>query len=602
MVLNVGRQPIQLTLFQKALILVAVPLVFELLLLGSVFTLWNQAEKAAWEAEHAKMVIAKTKQVVQLFFDVGLAFVIYDAKTIPMFEQRFTELYSRVPADLQELTALVSDNPAHKEIVDHVTGEARQEMRSLAESKRIVEAGGRFNIMEAIRMKQHLKAMVTELNQISEDEERSGRGRPENAERLKALIKELLLFGVVMSIVIALLLVGVFHQSTERRLKSLMDNSLRLGKRVELAPVLTGDDEIAKLDRAFHKAAAALAEAARKERAVIDNAVDVICSLDSDGKFTAISPASEKLWGFKPDELLGKSWSELTSDRDGKHSSAWLEIVRSKPESSSLETLIRRKDGKVADMLWSAHWSEQEQSLFCVVHDETERKKLERFKQQFVEMISHDLRTPLSAVQSMLEVLGSGIWGAISEKALMKVERARENIRQSIHLINNLLDLERMESGNLEISLTEVPLEPLLERCVDAVSQLAEKRGIAVRLVATGAVVKADSGRISQVVLNFLGNALKFSPDNSEVIVNVRKSEGWVEVRVTDQGPGVPESYQKRIFERFRQAPGDEAAKSQGTGLGLAICKLIMDAHGGSIGIESQEGQGSTFWFKLRAV
>jgi PAS domain S-box-containing protein len=576
-------------------------LLFELLLLGSVYTLWNQAENAAREAEHTKMVIARTKQVVQLFFDVGLAFVVYDAKTTPMFERRFTELYDRIPVDLSDLAQLVRDNPKHKEIVEHVTEEARQEMRSLAESKRLVEAGGRFNIMEAIRMKQHLMSMVSELNQISEEEERSGKSNPETAERLKALVKQLLLSGVVMSIVIALSLVAVFHQSTTRRLNSLMDNSRRLGMREELAPVLTGDDELAKLDGAFHKAAIALAEYARKERAVIDNALDVICSLDSQGRFTAVSPASEKLWGFKPEELLGKGWSELAVDQNATGSIEWIEIVRSRSEAV-LESVIRRKDGKPADMLWSAHWSEPEQSLFCVVHDETERKKLERFKQQFVEMISHDLRTPLSAVQSTLEVLGSGAWGEISERAHGKVDRARENIGQSINLINNLLDLERMESGSLEISLEDVLLEPLLERCVEAVGQLAEKRDIAVRLAATSAVVKADCGRLSQVVLNFLGNALKFSPDKSEVIVHVRKDGQWVQVGVTDQGPGVPEAYQKRIFERFQQAPGDESAKLQGTGLGLAICKLIMDAHGGSIGIESQEGQGSTFWFRVRAA
>src|SRR5262249_38760658 len=143
-----------------------------------------------------------------------------------------------------------------------------------------------------------------------------------------------------------------------------------------------------------------------------------------------------------------------------------------------------------------------------------------RQKQEFVDMISHDLRTPLSAVQAALAVLSTGSWGQLNEKGLRKVSIADDNIRRSIGLINNLLDLERMQSGKIELEVKTYPLAPILDSCVESVSQLAEKKHIAVRATDTDARVQVGEGRISQVILNLLGNAVKFSPAGSEIIVD----------------------------------------------------------------------------------
>lgn len=481
-----SRKPLHLTLVQKALILVAVPLAFELILLTTLVGLLNKADTEARVAEHAKAVIAKTNETIQLFFDVGFAFIAYDGATNQMMERHFLKLFSRIPQEMNELKELVKDNPKHLEIVEHVKSEVIQEMDVLTENKRVIDAGGRLNLPAAIQMRQDLNNMVSELDAIIQDVRDFQKKNPEAVARTKELINQFLMFGVA-SIVIALVLVAVFHQSTARRLKMLMNNISSFSKHEPLNPVLVGNDEVARIDRTFHEMATALTQAARQ-------------------------------------------------------------------------------------------------------------------KQEFVDMISHDLRTPLSAVQAALSVLGTGKWGQLSDKAQQKVGIAEDNIRRSIGLINNLLDLERMESGKLEILVREHPLMPLLEICAESVSQLAERRNITIKLPATEAVVQADDGRVSQVVLNLLGNAIKFSPDGSEVEISVVDKSPWVEVRITDHGQGIPADHLKLIFERFHQAPGDEAAKKQGTGLGLAICRLIIEAHGGSIGVESEVGKGSTFWFTVRSA
>ncbi|HEY9867838.1 MAG TPA: PAS domain-containing sensor histidine kinase, partial [Candidatus Obscuribacterales bacterium] len=364
------------------------------------------------------------------------------------------------------------------------------------------------------------------------------------------------------------------------------------------SPPLEGEDEIARLDRVIHEAAVAIAEAQRKERAAIENAADVICSIDAEGKFTAVSPACVQLWGYKPEELVGRNWVEVVETAEVEPCRRWAEKVREKAQTSPLENKVLRKDGSSIDMRWSGHWSESEQSMFCVAHDITERKELERFKQQFVAMVSHDLRTPLSAVQSTLSLLATGAWGGLSDKGQHKVASAKRNIHESINLINDLLDLEKMEAGKLELEIAETALLPILQRSADAVAALAEARGIKIELPAADAVVLADSGRLSQVMVNLLGNAVKFSPDGATVTVGLVESADWAEIRVTDQGPGIPEAYRQAVFERFQQVPGS-SSKRGGTGLGLPICKAIIEAHGGSIGVESEEGKGSTFWLRV---
>ncbi len=590
-------KPLHLTLFQKALILVAVPLTFELCLLGVVGWLLIQSEIEARQVDHSKAVIAKTTEVVQLLYDVGYAFVAYDAKTNEILGERLTAALSRTPKELKALEELVQDEPTHLSIVQNVTTETADNLRVLVARKKAIEAGGHLDLMEAFDMRQNLNEMVAKLDSMIKDE-RAQQGDPEAANRLNSIVKLALLGGVITSILLAAILVARFHQSTTRRLKVLMDNSIKIGAGAKLDAVLEGDDEIGQIDRVLHETADALLESQRKERAVIDNAVDVICTINAAGKFATVSPAAEKLWGYDPDSLIGRNWHEVVLEEDVDRSIDWAKMIRTATETA-LENRVTRKDGTIADMRWSGHWSNADQALFCVAHDMSERLEVERFKQQFVAMISHDLRTPLSAVKSTLELLSAGALGTLTEKAQLKVNRAEDNLRHTMDLINNLLDLEKMESGRMELEIKPTALEPILERCVSAVSALADANTITIKLPATKTEVMADERRVSQLVINLLGNAIKFSPQKSEIKIDVEVIGLMVRVSVADQGPGIPAAQQEMIFERYRQTGTPETAKVEGTGLGLAICKAIVDAHRGAIGVDSEEGKGSTFWFCL---
>ena len=229
-------------------------------------------------------------------------------------------------------------------------------------------------------------------------------------------------------------------------------------------------------------------------------------------------------------------------------------------------------------------------------------KEIDRLKQEFLSTVSHELRTPLTSIRGSLGLLTSGAVGALPGEAVELVAIADRNAIRLIALINDILDLERLEVGRMELQFGLVSVESVLRRAVESVGTFARQRNVTVDTVAVPeacSTIRADADRIVQVLVNLLSNAAKFSPPGSLVTIGVEPGAGWVEFRITDHGRGVPAAYRTAIFDRFRQIETSDAREKGGTGLGLAICKSIVEQHGGTIGVDSEEGNGSTFWFRI---
>lgn len=357
------------------------------------------------------------------------------------------------------------------------------------------------------------------------------------------------------------------------------------------------DDQLSALEKALHDLAAGIRESAAKESAPVDFGLDVVCSIDKNGVFTFASPASHELFGYQPEQLVGKELADMVVAEDGKSTRDAINQFIGGNSISSFENRIRSKSGALVDIKWSARWSEQEKCLFWIARDITAKKQAERLKREFVSMISHDLRTPLMSVQASLTLLSNGVCGELTEKARFNVIDAERNISYVINLINGLLDIEKMESGRLQLTLLPVELSSIIERSCELVRPLAAEKKIELKVSNTDVELVADESRMIQVAVNLLSNALKFSPSGTEIDVKVEHGEHTVEVRVIDNGPGIDDEEQKVIFERFAQ--GRSADDQVGSGLGLAICKAIVEEHGGEIGVVSKIGEGSTFWFRL---
>ena len=226
----------------------------------------------------------------------------------------------------------------------------------------------------------------------------------------------------------------------------------------------------------------------------------------------------------------------------------------------------------------------------------TEIRELERFKREMIGVVSHELKSPLSSVGAFLSSLAGGVYGELTEKAKDKVNRTYNNVKRLMGLVAELLYLDRLE---LDIKPDQIELKDLLSVVLDIVKELSEQLKIEIVVQNDGGKVFVDRDRIVQVIVNLLSNAMKFSPPGGKVTLETKVRDGWFECRVSDQGRGIPEEFRKQIFEPFKQVDAKDATAKKGTGLGLTISKSIVEQHGGIIGVDSEEGMGSTFWFKV---
>ena len=237
------------------------------------------------------------------------------------------------------------------------------------------------------------------------------------------------------------------------------------------------------------------------------------------------------------------------------------------------------------------------------LHDVTDRQTAERLKSELVSIVSHELRTPLTAIHGALRLLEANVHGALPDRAQRIVALGRANSDRMIRLVDDLLDLERLDAGRLD--LEDEPLDPavLVNSAVVGLENAAAARSVRIETevtVPSGITVRGDRGRLVQVLTSLLSNAIKFSPHEGRVSVHVDQSPtGEVRLGVRDMGPGIAEPDVVRLFQRFQQIDSSDTRNHGGAGLGLALAKNLIERHGGRIGVESRPGYGSHFWIEL---
>lgn len=237
--------------------------------------------------------------------------------------------------------------------------------------------------------------------------------------------------------------------------------------------------------------------------------------------------------------------------------------------------------------------------LYGLMVDVHEYKRLERLKDEFVSVVSHELRTPLTSIRGSLGLLGGGVYGPLSAKGTRMVEIAVENTDRLVRLINDILDIDRMESGKATLHLEACDAGRLMTQGIETVQAMARNADVELQVTPHEAPVWADPDRIVQTLSNLISNAIKFSPPGATVSLGAHAQNGEVIFSVKDRGRGIPEDKLDSIFGRFQQVDATDSRQKGGTGLGLAICKSIVEHHDGRIWVQSREGVGSTFSFAL---
>ncbi len=346
----------------------------------------------------------------------------------------------------------------------------------------------------------------------------------------------------------------------------------------------------------------ALQESEERYRTLFENIPIGMYRATPDGQILNANPALLKMIGYRIQDLASLNFEKLALEGGYSREEFRTRIDRD-GEVRGLECVWHTKDGTFLYIRENAKVVRDSSGapLYYegTVEDITERKKIEQMKNEFISIVSHELRVPLTAIHGSL--------GWMSENTDQLPERIRKMIviasRSSdrmVRLINDMLDIDKIESGKMAFYIRPIEVMTTVEHTLEANQPYAEQFSVTLQCVETlpGVKIKADTDRFVQILTNLVSNASKYSPKSEFVNVSVSRKDEFIRISVSDRGPGIPEKYRNRIFQKFVQVPGADA-RQKGTGLGLSISKAMVERMGGRIGFDSEPGNGATFYFDL---
>jgi PAS domain S-box-containing protein len=705
-------------LMQQGLIIVAIPLLFQLVFVTLLMRANNEVQVQLEKEQRSKELIRETGICFGLVIKASTEFLNYNIDGSSKHLERYYSAKRDWPASIARLKELGKGAESQKDI-EIMAGSTRRILRLMADQEAKIDSGTDLSGFEFYRpIQRSITAIFRQTENIVEKETPvSERSRQKALEARKGF-DNVIWFGLFGNILLSPLLALYFGLGSARRAGIVVEHILASGRGEKPTNRLGGMDEFAVMDNAIFRMSAALEELTRRERSMITNASDVICSLNESLRFEDISPSCERILGYSQSELIGLSCLVLISPSEASGKEAIRECLQNAASSSAtahIELRLTAKDKREIHILWSIDWSASEKRYFCVLHDITERKQIEeqlklseslvrrliesmpvgflhlspdgrivssnaraqelfersdedlngrnveslfenfpadvlinpdmrdriiefstvplngrtkhlefclkevettqgktlianmldvterneieKLKRQFVAMASHELRNPLTSIGATMDMLSAGMLGPLPEAAQLKLEKARQNLNRLISLVNALLSFEKMQSGKLTLDCDCTTTGEIVNQSVDSLQDLAHREGVNIENVCVSVEMFADADKLVQVVVNFLSNAIKFSPVGATVRVGVREEEDWVTFYVRDQGPGIADADKAAVFEAFFQT--EQGSKKHGTGLGLSISRAIVEAHGGSIGLDSELGKGTEFYFRV---
>jgi PAS domain S-box-containing protein len=602
-----------LKIAQKGFILVLVPLILGLIFIGILLFLLNQAELARSREAHARKVISLANTVNAHALD-GIQFLTgYVLTRSETIGEHYDQVVAKLPAEFQDLSEETRGDSVESKLVEQMRSIVERAVKLLNTLRKSNDREyGPNDVWYLGGVRTHLTYLLQQLlleqHELIVYEESHRPSSLASDSAVRSRLKDALNLGIVIEIIMSFVLAAYFSRTITGRIKTLVENALRFKRREELHPTLHGSDELAQLDSAFHgmakernDAEELIKQSEARVRSILESMPVALLVTDPEGKIEAVNLRTEQMLGYASTDLVGKYLNKLLLEGSGNGQGASADQILKPASGRPIEAYARRNSGENLPVELSSSQLQMREGprLLVTMLDVTERHEIERLKKEFVNMISHDLKTPLTSIVGNLALVSAEAFGPLTERGKHMVNTSEKQAERLISLINDLLLLEKMEAGGFELHVTRTDLAEILEQSKEAVVEAARERSIVIETPETEAEVYADSMRLIQVMVNLLSNAIKFSPDRGVVKVLVEEDEEAVKVQVIDQGRGIPLEHRKVIFEKFKQVELSDSREKGGTGLGLPICKLIIEKHGGSIGVDSEEGKGSTFWFQI---
>ena len=360
------------------------------------------------------------------------------------------------------------------------------------------------------------------------------------------------------------------------------------------------------------EAEAALRHSEEQLRLIANGLPVLIAYVDQQQHYRFNNEAYQLWLGLSPPEIRNSHLLQVHGETEYREIQPYVEAALT-GEMVTYERDLMLQDGSMHSLsvTYIPHIQEENiiQGFFALTSDISDRKAIERMKDEFISVVSHELRTPLTSIHSSLKILATGKLGSLSHKGQRMLQIADEQTERLVHLVNNVLDLQRIQSGKIKMNKQACKTDELIFEAVQTMQTLAQEQAIHISVQPNNFIVWADRDYIVQALTNLLSNAIKFSPPQSTIVLsagrdnhqtNGKKQQiSSITFAVQDQGQGIPQDRLETIFERFQQVDSSDSRKKGGTGLGLAICRQIVEGHGGQIWVKSRLDQGSTFYFTL---
>ncbi|WP_051640886.1 PAS domain S-box protein [Thiomicrorhabdus sp. Milos-T2] len=344
-----------------------------------------------------------------------------------------------------------------------------------------------------------------------------------------------------------------------------------------------------------------------RNKAILDTVVDGIITINHKGCVETVNPAAEKIFGYSADEIIGENVKILMPnpyrDQHDGYLAHHIQTGEKKIIGIGREVEGLRKDGTVFPLELSvSEMVVNDEILFTgIVRDITERKESEKIKEEFISTVSHELRTPLTSIRGSIGLLTGGMAGEFNEQAQKLLNMAHNNTERLLMLINDILDVSKLESGKMDFNFAPVDVEHLLTQAIESNHGYANQHNVKFVLdnEVSGAKIHGDEHRLMQVMNNLMSNAAKFAPEGDEIVIAAIRHHQQIRISVTDHGPGIPKALEPKIFDKFTQADSSDTRQIGGTGLGLNITKAMVEKHNGRIAFVSELGVGTTFYIDL---
>ena len=363
--------------------------------------------------------------------------------------------------------------------------------------------------------------------------------------------------------------------------------------------------------RAFEGRSRALADlddASRRRQAILDGAMDAIVIVNPSGSIESVNRSAVGMFGFSESELRSRDVGLLfAADMPiGAAAKMLRDLELEAGEAGEVRKIIGRRKGGTTfptDVALTLVELAEGFRYVAVIRDATERDRIDRMKSEFVSTVSHELRTPLTSIAGSLGLLAGGAGGHLESKAARLVNIARNNAERLVRLINDILDVEKLEAGRMPFNNQRLDVRNLIDAALDENAGYADRFGVKLHFERPVDEVMAlvDPDRMAQLLGNLLSNAIKFSPEHGVVTVELLPGEENHRLKVVDQGPGIPDEFRPRMFQKFAQADSSDSRAKGGTGLGLSIVREIVNRMGGTIEFESRTGEGTSVQIAIPA-